>query len=121
MKNKKVLKRIAIILSIILLLIDICLYIKMKSNWLEIGANHHQYENASLIIAGLFRYAMLIWGILLIPIAWLEYFLTNFLMKIYNKFEGLKRLFLCLITLVVMATILVFFIRMILLIVITLV
>lgn len=121
MKNKKILKRISIILSILLLLIDICLYIKMKATWSEIGSKHHQYENASLIIVGAFRYGILIWGILLIPIVWLEYFFTNLLIKIYNKYDDLKRLFLCLITLVVLVTILAFFIRMILLIIITLV
>lgn len=117
MKNKKILKKIAIILSIILLLIDIFLYVKMKATWSEIGSDNHQYENASLIISGLFRYGTLIWGILLIPIVWIEYFLTNLLIKIYNKFDNLKRIFLCLIILVVLVTILVFFIRMMLLII----
>lgn len=115
--NKRFLKRIAIILSILLLLLNICLYIKMKSTYSEICIDNHQYENASLIIVALFRFGTLIWGILLIPIIWLEYFLTNLLIKIYNKFDGLKRKFLCLITLVVIVTILVFFIRMILLII----
>ena len=121
MKSKKVLRRIAIILSIIILIIDIYLYIKMKFNWSEIGSNHHQYENASLIISALFRYGLLIWGILLILIVWLEYLLINLLIKMYNKFNGLKRLFLCLITLVVTATILILFMRILVLIIVTLV
>ena len=93
----------------------------MKSTWLEIGSNHHQYENASLIIAGLFGYGVLIWGVLLIPIVWLEYLLINLFIKIYNKFDGLTRLFLCLITLIVIATILNLFIRIMILIIMTLV
>ena len=121
MKSKKVLRRIAIILSIIILIIDIYLYIKMNFNWSELGYNHHQYETASLIIGALFRFGTLIWGILLIPIVWLEYLLINLFIKIYNKFNGLKKLFLCLITLVVIATILILFVRIILLIVMILV
>ena len=120
MKNKKVLKRISIILSIILVLLDIWLYIKMQSTWSEIGSNHHPYENLGLIIGGLFRWGVLIWGILLIPMAWLEYLLINLFMKIYNKFEGLKRLFLCLITFVVIVVILILFIKIILLVITTL-
>ena len=121
LKSKKVLRRIAIILSIIILIIDIYLYIKMKFNWAEIGSNHHQYENASLIISTLFRFGTLIWGILLIPIVWLEYLLIKLLIKIYNKFNRLRRLFLCLIILVVIATILILFIRIMILIIMTLV
>lgn len=120
MKNKKILKRIAIFLSILILLIDICLYIKMNTTWSEIGSNHHQYANASLIIVGLFRYGTLIWGLLLIPLVWLEYFLTTLLMKIYSKFENFKRLFLCLIIVIVTSIILVFFIKILLLIAIAL-
>ena len=93
MKNKKVLKSIAIILSIILVPLDICLYMKMQSTWSEIVSNQEPYENASLAIVGFFRWGMLIGGILLIPMVWLEYLLINLLIKIYNKFDGLKRLF----------------------------
>lgn len=120
MKNKKILKIIAVILSILLLLIDICLYMKMKNTWSEIVSNNYQYENASLIMVVLFRYGILICGVLLIPIVWLEYFLIMLLTKIYNKFVKVKRLFLCLIILIVILEILVFFIRTISLIFITL-
>lgn len=120
-KNKKILKRIVIILTIIILIIDICLYIKMKFDLSEIGSNHHQYENAGLIIGALFRYAALIWGILLIPILWLEYLLINLLIKMYNKFKDWKRVVLCSITLIVITIILILFIRIMALIVMTLV
>ena len=50
-------------------------------------------------------------GILLIPMVWLEYLLINLLIKIYNKFDGLKRLFFCLLLFVAIATILVLFIK----------
>lgn len=110
-ENKKISKKIAIIISIILVILNICLYIKMKSTWLDIGANHEQYENASLIIAGLFRYGALIWGILSMAIVWIEYFLVNLFMNIYNKFCGLKKVILSIIILVIIIIIFIFFTR----------
>lgn len=89
----------------------------MKSTWLEIGSNYQQYENASLIMVGAFRFGALVWGILLIPIVWIEYFLTKLFINIYSKLYGFKKIFLCLITSVIMLILLVFFIRMISLIV----
>ena len=120
MKNNKILKNIAIIISVILLISDICLYIKMKYTWSEIGSNHHQYENASLIITGLFRYGALMWGILLILLVWLEYFLIKLFIKIYNNCNGFKKNFLCLITLVIISMIFLFFISILSLIIMTL-
>ena len=117
MKNKRILKRIAIMLSIILLIIDVFIYINMKSSWLEISTNNHQYENASLIMTSLFKYGALIWGILLILMVWLEYLLVSLFIKIYNKFDALKRLFLCLLTLVPIVIILILFVKIILLII----
>ena len=119
MQLKKI-KRIAIILSIILILLNIFLYINMKSTWPEISSTHHQYESVSLIIVGLFRFGLLIWGILLIPIVWLEYLLINILMKIYSEFSGLKRILLFLITVIVIIILLILFIKIISLIIITL-
>lgn len=110
-ENKKISKKIAIILSIILVILDICLYIKTKSTWSDIGANHDQYENASLIIVGLFRYGTLIWGILSIAIVWIEYFLVKLFMNIHNKFCGLKKIILSIMILVIIITILIFFTR----------
>ena len=102
MKKKELSKRIAIILSIILLILNICLYIKMKSSWSELSSNQNSsYESAGLILEGVLRYGALLVGVLLIPKVWLEYFLINLFMKLYNDFDGLKRLFLCLITLVI--------------------
>ena len=121
MKNKNLLKRIAIILSIILLLLNIFLYVKMRFTWSELDSTNEQYQSINLLVAGLFRFAILIWGILLIPMVWLEYFLIKLLIKIYNKFDGFKRILLCLIILVLIAIILDFFIRVISLIIVTLV
>lgn len=121
MKANKKLKNITIILSIILVILDICLYVKMKSTWLDIGVNHAQYENASLLIAGLFRYGTLIWGILSITIVWIEYFLVKLFMNIYNKFYGLKKIILSIMISVIIITIFIFFIRIMSLIIITLI
>ena len=121
LKNKNLLKRIAIILSIILLLLNIFLYVKMRFTWSELDSTNEQYQSINLLVEGIFRFAILIWGILLIPMVWLEYFLIKLLMKIYNKFDGFKRILLCLITLVLLTIILDFFIRVISLIIVTLV
>ena len=88
---------------------DICLFIKMRTNMIEIGSNHHQYETAGLIIASLYEYGILIWGILLIPIIWLQYFLINSLIKIYNKYNNILKYLLCLILIIPIITIVVFF------------
>ena len=117
LKNRKVLKKIIIILSIIVLLLNICVYIKMKTTWSELSSNNHQYENASLLIVGLFRYGVLIWGLLLIPMVWLEYFLIKLFMKICNCFDGFKRLILSFTTLVIISTILALIIKIVLLII----
>ena len=117
--NKKVLRIIAIILSILILIMDVFLYLKMEFTWSEIGSNHHQYESASLIIEALFRYGTLIWGILLIPLVWIEYLLINLGIKIYNKWNGLKRVFLSLIILFAIVAILILFMRIMLLIIMT--
>lgn len=121
LKGNKKLKNITIILSIILVILDICLYVKMKSTWSDIGVNYAQYENTSLLIAGLFRYGTLIWGILSIAIVWIEYFLVKLFMNIYNKFYGLKKIILSIMISVIIITIFIFFIRIMSLIIITLI
>lgn len=120
LKNKKIFKIIAIILSLIIILFEIYLYINLQFNWLEINSNNHQYENASLIIGNLFRFAVLIWGILLIPIVWLEYLLINLFIKFYNKYDGIKKILLCLISLLLMLPLFILFIKIIILIIISL-
>ena len=118
MKNKKLLKIITIILTIVIILVDICLFIKMRTNWGEIGY-HDQYENAGLILKGLFTYGSLVWGILLIPMLWIQYFLINLLLnflinlllKIYNGSNKKLRYLLCLLILIAIIAILVFIIK----------
>ncbi len=110
MKKKKILKIVSIVLSIIIIIIDICIYLKMRKIWIEVG-NYHPYENAGLIISGLFMYSILIWGIILIPMVWIEYFLINLLDKIYKKYNDIKKYFLSLLVLITIIIILIFFIR----------
>ena len=90
MKNSKadmkVLKKIAIILSIILVILDI-----------------------SLIIVGLFEWGAFVWGILAILIIWLEYFLVKLFIYVYNKFKGLKKIILSVIIFFIIIPILILF------------
>ena len=64
----------------------------MNYTWSDIVSNHNQYENASLIIAGLYRYGILAWGFLSIFIVWIQYFLVKLFIRLYNKLDGLKKL-----------------------------
>ena len=109
------LKNIAILLSILIVIIDILLYIKMGITWDKIGESSDQYESASLLLVAFFRYGILVWGILLIPLVWLEYFLITLLIKSYIKFEKFKRIFLSVMLLSAISIVLVFCIKVLLL------
>ena len=111
MKNKKLLKTISIILTMGIILVDIWLFIKTRNNWGKIGTDYDQYENLGIILGSLFEFGILIWGILLIPIIWLQYFLINLLINIYNKSNNTLKYLLCLIILIAIITILIFFIK----------
>lgn len=106
MEKKKILKKIAIIVSLLVLLLDVYLYISMTTAWSEIDLG-----NYSLFLVGLFKYGLLIWGILLIPLIWIEYLLCNLVIYLYYKFEGLKKLFVCLIPTIAIVIVLIIFIR----------
>ena len=111
MEKKKILKKIAIIVSLLVLLLDVYLYISMTTTWSEMGlGNYSDLVNCSLLLVGLFKYGLLIWGILLIPLIWIEYLLCNLVIYLYYKFEGLKKLFLCLIPTIAIVIVLIIFI-----------
>lgn len=65
MKCKKTLRKVAIILSIILLLLNICLYVKMKFTWDAIPSASNQHDSMNLLFHGLFSWAVLVYGIIL--------------------------------------------------------
>lgn len=121
MKCKKTLRKVAIILSIILLLLNICLYVKMKFTWDAIPSASNQYDSMNLLFHGLFSSAVLVYGIILIPIVWIEYLLLVLVIKIYHKFDGIIGTFLCLLISIIFILIFIFFVRMLIFIILTLI
>lgn len=121
MKCKKKLRKVAIILSIILLLLNICLYVKMNFTWDAIPNASNQYDSMNLLFHGLFSSAVLVYGIILIPIVWIEYLLLVLVIKIYHKFDGIIGTFLCLLISIIFILIFIFFVRMLIFIIFTLI
>ena len=98
---KKILKKIAIIFSIIILIIDIIIFFKM---------NLYKSIDINSLIWTLLHFSTLIYGMILIPIVWIEYCFIILLINVYNKFNNLKR-----ILLLILVSILIFILLIILL------
>ncbi len=116
LSNTKKIKIVAIVLSIALLIVNIFLYMKMKYNFSEIGNNYDSLENASLLFSGLFKFGLLAYGLLLIPLVWVEYFLITTILKSYKKYFGLKKWILTILLSILSIVILIFFIKVIIII-----
>ena len=121
MKCKKTLRKVAIILSIILLLLNICLYVKMKFTWDAIPSASNQHDSMNLLFHGLFSRAVLVYGIILIPVVWIEYLILVLVIKIYHKFDGIIGAGLCLLISINFILIFIFFVRMLIFIILTLI
>ena len=121
MKCKKTLRKVAIILSIILLLLNICLYVKMKFTWDAIPSASNQHDSMNLLFQGIFSWAVLVYGIILIPVVWIEYLLLVLVIKIYHKFDGIIGACLCLLISIIFILIFIFFVRMLIFIILTLI
>lgn len=111
MKYKKNLKKCAIIVSILVLILDICLYIRLQQSLSNLIETTESYTSFGIIISSLFQYGSLVYGIGAILIVWIEYFLICFLLKVYNKFNGLKRGLAFLITLIIVLALFIIFAR----------
>lgn len=98
---KKIFKKIAIIFSIIILIIDIIIFFKM---------NLYKSIDINSLIWTLLHFSTLIYGMILIPIVWIEYCFIILLINVYNKFNNLKR-----ILLLILVSILIFILLIILL------
>ena len=111
MKNKKILKTGAIILSILVLLIDIILYIKLSSTSSMVMQSKDSYATLGLLISGMFQFGALIYGLGLLLMVWIEYFLISFIIKLWNKLQWLKKIFSVLVLSIISAILLIIFIR----------
>lgn len=111
MKNRKILKNGTIILSILVLLIDIILYIKLKSTSSMIIQSNDSYANLGLLISNMSQFGALIYGLGLLLIIWMEYFIISFIIKLWNKLQGVKKVFSVLVLSIISVTLLIIFIR----------
>ena len=80
MKSKKIFKSITIALTIAIVILDIILFVNMK-----------QAYDLEKIFTTVFDFAIFIYGLLLLPILWVQYFLILGSVKVYNKYSGIKK------------------------------
>lgn len=80
MKLKKIFTSITIVLTIAIVILDIILFINMKQ----------AYELEKLFTT-VFDFAIFIYGLLLLPILWVQYIFILWIMKVYNKNSGIKK------------------------------
>lgn len=111
LKYQKVMKRCAIVLSIVFLVLEVYLWIRMQNTWDDLILSQSSYESAGLMFAGLFQYGSFFLGIFLIPIVWLEYWLITIFCHVYQKYLGFKKFFLATLIAILILVLLVLFIR----------
>lgn len=80
MKFKKILRNITIILTILIIILDIVLFVNTNKT----------YENMEMF-STIFNFGTFIYGIILIPIVWIQYFLLSAILKVYTKYIGIKK------------------------------
>ena len=80
MKVKKIFRNITIILSIAIVILNIVLFVNTKQAYDELK-----------LFSTVFNFATFIWGFILLPIVWIQYFLILAIMKVYNKYLGFKK------------------------------
>lgn len=111
LKYQKVMKYGAIVLSIVFLVLEVYLWIRMQNTWDDLILSQSSYESAGLMFAGLFQYGSFFLGIFLIPIVWLEYWLITIFCHVYQKYLGFKKIFLATLIAILILVLLVLFIR----------
>ena len=120
MKKSNILKKCTIALTIILIIMNICLYIKQSNSWSDLISSNNSYESAGLLISGIFQFGAFIYGLTSILILWLEYFFIYLIKKVYSKCNGLKKILFLSILSIVAIILLILFTRILLLIFFTL-
>ena len=91
MKNKKIFRNIIIVISIIVVLINIGLYIKLNNSYDAILNVENSLDRAGGLIGVAIYWGTFIWGIILLAIIWIQYFLILLTIKVFNKFSGIKK------------------------------
>ncbi len=92
MKNKKTFRNITIIISIIVLLINIGIYIKLNSSYDSFSNLENSLERAAGLIRIAFYLGTFIGGIISLILIWIEYFFIMLTIKVFNKLAGVKKM-----------------------------
>ena len=79
---KKIVRNLTIAFTTVIVILDIVLFVNMK-----------QAYNESKLISTVFEFGTFIYGLLLLPIVWIQYFLILGISKVFNKYIGFKKCF----------------------------
>lgn len=91
MKDKKKLRKVAIILTIIMILVDVILYKMLEVSALVAMSETSLVTDLAIMASVFFKFGVWISGIAAIPAIWIVYLLINLLNKVESKYEGTKK------------------------------
>lgn len=91
MKDKKKLRKVAIILTIIMILVDVILYKMLEVSALVEMSETSLVTDLAIMASVFFKFGVWISGIAAIPAIWIVYLLINLLNKVESKYEGTKK------------------------------
>lgn len=91
MKDKKKLRKVAIILTIIMILVDVILYKMLEVSALVEMSETSLVTDLAIMASVFFKLGVWISGIAAIPAIWIVYLLINLLNKVESKYEGTKK------------------------------
>jgi len=84
MKVIKVSRNIAIVLTVLAIILNIVLCINLSSTMKSLS-------DVDSLITMLFEFGNLVFGLTLVPIIWIQFFLIWAGIKVYNKFSGFNK------------------------------
>lgn len=91
MKDKKKFRKVAIILTIIMILVDVILYKMLEVSALVEMSETSLVTDLAIMASVFFKFGVWISGIAAIPAIWIVYLLINLLNKVESKYEGTKK------------------------------
>ena len=91
MKDKKKFRKVAIILTIIMILVDVILYKMLEVSVLVEMSETSLVTDLAIMASVFFKFCVWISGIAAIPAIWIVYLLINLLNKVESKYEGTKK------------------------------
>lgn len=110
MKDKKKFRKVAIILTIIMILVDVILYKMLEVSALVEMSETSLVTDLAIMASVFFKFGVWISGIAAIPAIWIVYLLINLLNKVESKYEGTKKTILSLLIAIAIFGILFYFV-----------